>query len=110
MARKYTPISRADLKRNSFELLIKVYFKQPPQWPNGGLMSQHVNGMQLGESIKATLPFGRFNYLGKSQVQIKELYAIAYIGTAQSGGKRWTTSTWSAEEPESRRSTKSSNM
>lgn len=71
--RKYTPISRADLKRNSFELLIKVYFPLPPQFPEGGLMSQHVNSLKIGEEIKVTLPYGRFNYLGKSHVQIREL-------------------------------------
>lgn len=36
-------------------------------------MSQYVNSLKLGDKIKVTLPFGRFNYLGKSQVQIKEL-------------------------------------
>lgn len=71
--RKYTPISRADLKRNSFELLVKVYFPLPPQFPEGGLMSQHVNSLKIGEEIKVTLPYGRFNYLGKSNVQIREL-------------------------------------
>ena len=47
--RKYTPISRADLKRNSFELLIKVYFPLLPQFPEGGLMSQHVNSLKIGD-------------------------------------------------------------
>jgi ferredoxin-NADP reductase len=73
VARKYTPISRADLKRASFDLLIKIYFKNPPQFPEGGLMSQHVNSLKIGDKIKVTLPFGRFNYLGKSTVQIKQL-------------------------------------
>jgi hypothetical protein len=47
--RKYTPISRADVRRSSFELLIKVYFPLPPQFPEGGLMSQHVNSLKIGD-------------------------------------------------------------
>lgn len=73
MQRKYTPISRADLKRSSFELLIKVYFPIPQKFPDGGLMSQHVNSLKIGDQIKVTLPYGRFNYLGKSKVQIREV-------------------------------------
>lgn len=70
VARKYTPVSRADLKRNTFDLLIKVYFPLVPQFPNGGIMSQYVNNLKIGDKIKVTLPFGRFNYLGNSNVQI----------------------------------------
>jgi Na+-transporting NADH:ubiquinone oxidoreductase subunit NqrF len=52
--------------------LIKVYFPLPPQFPEGGLMSQHVNSLKIGDKIKVTLPYGRFNYLGKSNVQIRD--------------------------------------
>ena len=61
--RKYTPISRSDVKRNSFELLIKVYEK--------GLMSSYVNNMKVGDKIQVAMPYGRFNYLGSNVVRIK---------------------------------------
>ena len=63
--RKYTPISRSDIKRNSFELLIKVYEK--------GLMTRYVDNMKIGEKIKVSMPFGKFNYLGRNIVSIKDL-------------------------------------
>lgn len=44
------------MKRNSFELLIKIY--------DLGKMSSYVNKMKVGEKIKVSLPYGRFNYLG----------------------------------------------
>lgn len=72
-SRKYTPISRSDLKRSSFDLLIKVYFKTA-QFPEGGIMSQHVNSLKVGDSIKVTLPYGRFNYTGKKSVQVRQTY------------------------------------
>ena len=62
--RKYTPISRSDVKRNSFELLIKVYAL--------GKMSSYVNNMKVGEKIQVSLPYGRFNYLGNGEVEIKD--------------------------------------
>ena len=96
--RKYTPISRADVKRNSFELLIKVYFPLPPQFPEGGLMSQHVNSLKIGDEIKVTLPYGRFNYLGKSNCQIRELYFSFNLVTARFARAKLTTFSWSAEE------------
>ena len=53
--RPYTPISK-EHERGYFELLIKVY---PAPY---GLMSRHLDSMQLGSSIDVRGPLGRFTY------------------------------------------------
>ena len=47
VARKYTPISRADLKRNSFDLLIKIYHKTETM--TGGKMTQYLDTLKIGD-------------------------------------------------------------
>lgn len=53
--RPYTPTSSLDA-RGYFELLVKTY---PAPY---GLMSRHLEAMQIGESIEARGPLGRFNF------------------------------------------------
>ena len=43
-------------------------------------MSTYVDQMKIGDQITVSLPFGRFNYLGRNIVRIKELYTCFYLG------------------------------
>lgn len=70
VSRKYTPVSTI-FEKGKFELLIKVYFKDThPKFPLGGKMSQYLNDLQIGESIKIRAPFGKLTYLGDGSFKI----------------------------------------
>lgn len=62
--RAYTPTSTID-EVGYFELVIKVYFKdEHPKFPNGGLMSQHLDSLSLGSMLNIKGPLGHIEYLG----------------------------------------------
>ncbi|KAG6484257.1 nitrate reductase [NADH]-like [Zingiber officinale] len=62
--RAYTPTSPVDVVGH-FELLIKVYFKgEHPKFPNGGLMSQHLDSLSIGSVLDIKGPVGHINYTG----------------------------------------------
>lgn len=57
--RAYTPVSSND-DFGSMDLLIKVYFKDVhPKFPNGGLMSQYIHGLEVGQTLDIRGPTGR---------------------------------------------------
>lgn len=63
--RAYTPSSDVDTV-GYFELVVKVYFKGVhPKFPNGGLMSQHLDGLELGSFIDVKGPLGHIEYTGR---------------------------------------------
>ncbi|XP_008679268.1 nitrate reductase [NAD(P)H] [Zea mays] len=63
--RAYTPTSPAD-EVGHVELLIKIYFKdEDPKYPNGGLMSQHLDSLPLGATIDIKGPVGHIEYAGR---------------------------------------------
>ncbi|KAH6775045.1 nitrate reductase 1 [Perilla frutescens var. hirtella] len=63
--RAYTPSSDVDVV-GYFELVVKVYFKGVhPKFPNGGLMSQHLDRLELGSFIDVKGPLGHIEYTGK---------------------------------------------
>lgn len=71
VVRMYTPIS-SDEDLGRFDLMVKVYFAGVhPKFPDGGVMSQHLEKMKIGETIDVQGPKGRFEYLGKGQYQVK---------------------------------------
>ena len=50
--RKYTPISMVT-QRGYIDFLIKIYFKDVvPRFPDGGVMSQHMNLMKIGDIME----------------------------------------------------------
>lgn len=70
--RAYTPISSDD-EKGYFDLLIKVYFKNVhPKFPDGGKMSQHLESLNIGDTIDVKGPVGRFEYLGHGKFQLKK--------------------------------------
>lgn len=63
--RAYTPSSDVDTV-GYFELVVKVYFKGVhPKFPNGGLMSQHLDRLELGSFIDIKGPLGHVEYTGR---------------------------------------------
>lgn len=57
--RAYTPVSSDD-DLGYMDLLIKVYFKNVhPNFPNGGLMSQYIHELEVGQTLLIRGPTGR---------------------------------------------------
>lgn len=70
VSRKYTPISWI-FEEGKFKLLIKVYFKDThPQFPEGGMMSQYLNDLSIGDYINTRGPFGKLTYLGNGNFNL----------------------------------------
>ncbi|KAK7864189.1 hypothetical protein R5R35_004100 [Gryllus longicercus] len=71
--RSYTPVS-SDEDKGYMDLVIKVYFKNAhPKFPEGGKMSQYLEGMKIGDTIDVRGPSGRLVYLGKGRFSVKVL-------------------------------------
>ncbi|WOL13748.1 nitrate reductase [Canna indica] len=63
--RPFTPTSTFD-EVGHFELLIKVYFKgENPKFPNGSLMSQHLDSLPIGSMLAVKGPLGHIEYTGR---------------------------------------------
>lgn len=64
VVRPYTPVS-SDEDKGYVELMIKVYFKNTnPKFPDGGKMSQHLENMNIGDTIDFRGPSGLIVYIG----------------------------------------------
>jgi len=62
--RPYSPMTD-DSTVGHVDLLVKVYFKGVhPKFPDGGKMSQHLESMQIGDTIDVKGPLGEFIYKG----------------------------------------------
>lgn len=71
--RAYTPVS-CDDDHGYVDLVIKVYKKGVhPKFPEGGKMSQHLEGLAIGDKIAFRGPSGRLQYLGNGKFSIKKL-------------------------------------
>ncbi|KAF9438194.1 hypothetical protein BGZ76_009292 [Entomortierella beljakovae] len=65
--RAYTPTSIPQ-QQGYVDLVVKVYFKDTdPRFPAGGVVSQHLNSMEIGEKIAIKGPTGSFTYDGLGQ-------------------------------------------
>ncbi|MED6163081.1 nitrate reductase NADH 2 [Stylosanthes scabra] len=81
--RAYTPTSGAD-EVGHFDLLVKVYFKDVhPKFPNGGLMSQHLDSLS---SIDVKGPLGHIEYTGRGNFLIHGKQRFATNLTMVAGG------------------------
>eukprot|EP00182_Erythrolobus_australicus_P000417 CAMPEP_0185833810 /NCGR_PEP_ID=MMETSP1353-20130828/3516_1 /TAXON_ID=1077150 /ORGANISM="Erythrolobus australicus, Strain CCMP3124" /LENGTH=888 /DNA_ID=CAMNT_0028532139 /DNA_START=67 /DNA_END=2733 /DNA_ORIENTATION=+ len=68
--RAYTPTSTND-NVGYFELVIKVYFKnEHPKFPNGGIFSQYLDSLKIGDTVDVKGPLGHFEYERMGHVQI----------------------------------------
>ncbi|CAN6466819.1 unnamed protein product [Victoria cruziana] len=63
--RPYTPVSPVD-QAGRFDLLVRIYFRGVnPEFPEGGLMSQHLDSLPLGSLVDIKGPVGRIEYAGR---------------------------------------------
>lgn len=71
--RSYTPVSSDD-EHGYVDLIVKVYFKNVhPKFPDGGKMTQYLDGLRIGETIDFRGPSGRLQYVGPGHFLIKKL-------------------------------------
>ncbi|KAG9470965.1 hypothetical protein GDO78_016193 [Eleutherodactylus coqui] len=71
VVRPYTPVSSDDDK-GFVDLVVKIYFKGiHPKFPDGGKMSQYLEGLRVGETIDFRGPSGLLIYSGKGTFQIR---------------------------------------
>lgn len=69
--RKYTPISSDD-DLGVFKLCIKVYYANVhPKFPAGGMMTQHLESLNIGDSIDVKGPTGLIHYKGNGLFKVK---------------------------------------
>ncbi|KUF98977.1 Signal peptidase complex catalytic subunit SEC11C [Phytophthora nicotianae] len=73
IVRAYTPISsESDEDRGFVSFLIKVYFAgDNPVHPEGGLFSQYLDGLHLGQQIQIKGPLGHFTYHGEGSFSLE---------------------------------------
>lgn len=72
VARSYTPVSSDDDKGH-LDLVVKVYFANVhPKFPNGGVMSQYLESMKIGDKINIRGPNGNLIYKGAGRFAIRE--------------------------------------
>eukprot|EP00644_Phytophthora_capsici_P005116 jgi/Phyca11/524943/estExt2_fgenesh1_pm.C_PHYCAscaffold_10159 len=73
VVRAYTPISsESDEDRGFVSFLIKVYFAgDNPVHPEGGLFSQYLDGLHLGQQIQIKGPLGHFTYFGQGNFSLE---------------------------------------
>lgn len=68
--RAYTPTSTND-DVGFFELVVKIYFKgQHPRFPNGGLMSQYLESLEIGSTVEVKGPLGHIEYTGSGHFKV----------------------------------------
>jgi len=70
-SRAYTPTSDGMRTKGYTELVIKVY-KPTERFPKGGVMSQHIDNLKVGDEMKIRGPFGRIHYQGKGVFELKK--------------------------------------
>jgi NAD(P)H-flavin reductase len=70
--RSYTPVTD-DTAIGHFSLCVKVYRPLPPKFPRGGLMSQHLDDLQLGEVVLMKGPKGHVQWREGGNFHVKPL-------------------------------------
>ncbi|CAI5496522.1 unnamed protein product [Closterium sp. Naga37s-1] len=66
--RAYTPTTSDEDGVGYFDLVVKVYFKGVvPRFPDGGVMSQHLESLSIGDTIEVKGPLGHIAYLGRGK-------------------------------------------
>jgi nitrate reductase (NAD(P)H) len=84
--RAYTPTSSDD-NVGFFDLVIKVYFKNVhPKFPDGGVLSQHFETLQVGDQIEVKGPIGHVSYHGRGKFTIhKDVVMLDHVGLIAGG-------------------------
>ncbi|XP_067415408.1 NADH-cytochrome b5 reductase 3 isoform X1 [Emydura macquarii macquarii] len=90
--RPYTPVSSDDDK-GYVDLVVKIYFKGVhPKFPDGGKMSQYLDGLKIEDTIDFRGPSGLLVYKGKGKFAIRPdkksepvLKTVKYVGMIAGG-------------------------
>ena len=73
VSRSYTPVS-SDVDKGFVDFVIKVYRSNVhPDFPEGGVMSQKIDKLEIGDSFSFRGPNGRLEYMGDGVFNIKQL-------------------------------------
>ncbi|CAA3018146.1 nitrate reductase [NADH] 2 [Olea europaea subsp. europaea] len=84
--RAYTPTSGVDTM-GYFELVVKIYHKGVhPKFPNGGLMSQHLDSLPFGSFLDIKGPLGHIEYTGKGNFLVHGKHKFAKKLAMVAGG------------------------
>jgi len=71
--RSYTPIT-GDEVLGEVTFVIKVYKAGVhPKFPLGGKLSQHLDSLNIGDTIEMKGPIGHLNYLGQGKFTVKKM-------------------------------------
>ena len=70
MSRPYTPVS-SDQDKGRVLFVVKVY-RSTSTYPVGGIMSQYLDQMRIGDSIEIRGPVGDFKYLDEGAYSIRD--------------------------------------
>lgn len=70
--RSYTPVTD-NSTLGKFSLVVKVYKAAPPRFPEGGKMSQHLDGLKIGDSMLVKGPKGHTEWKGSGKFIVKPL-------------------------------------
>jgi len=71
--RPYSPTKPVTIGEDKgiLELVVKIYFPSVhPMFPHGGLMSQYLDGLKIGDTVKIKGPTGHVLYHGKGNFTI----------------------------------------
>ena len=86
--RSYTPVTADEPENVGFvSFVIKVY-RPCERFPLGGKMSQHLESLQVGDSILMRGPKGELDYTGPGSFLVTHGYGSKAVTTAHSGVKR----------------------
>jgi cytochrome-b5 reductase len=80
--RSYTPVSYAHTK-GEVTFVIKVYRPCPPKFPHGGQMSQHLDSLNVGDTMLVHGPKGHVEWKGQGLFHTKPLGKPNEIRQAQ---------------------------
>lgn len=87
VVRKYTPTSSIN-EKGFFDVPIKIYQKNiSPEFPDGGIFTQYLDSLKIGEYLEMAGPSGKVTYLGggvfqqktQEEVQLKKVKNIGLI-------------------------------
>lgn len=70
--RSYTPVSD-NTTLGEVTIVVKVYKPMPPKFPDGGKMSQHLDSLKIGETIRMKGPKGHTEWEGSGNFTVKPL-------------------------------------
>jgi cytochrome-b5 reductase len=69
VVRAYTPVTSND-EVGYVDFVIKVYGPLPPQFPEGGKMSQYVDQLRIGDTLDVRGPAGHIEYAGAGVLRL----------------------------------------